>query len=194
MSHVFVTRSIVPPLRWRQAYPEAGIVHDLPRHWPPEALLWLHNQPPDAFAGRIPAGIKVIVMDDEPTDAKGLAALSGGASGYVNAHATPEVLHMVETVVRNHGLWVGESLLTRVMRNLHTVTAARESVEHPELDKLSERERDVALRVARGDSNKEIARSLDLAERTVKAHLSSAFHKLGVRDRLQLALLLRREA
>lgn len=42
--------------------------------------------------------------------------------------------------------------------------------------------------VARGESNKEIARELNLAERTIKLHLTSIFEKLQVRDRLQLAL------
>lgn len=55
---------------------------------------------------------------------------------------------------------------------------------------LTQREREVALCVARGESNKEIARKLDLAERTIKAHLTGIFEKLGVRDRLRLALLL----
>jgi len=53
---------------------------------------------------------------------------------------------------------------------------------------LTVREIEVARAVARGDSNKEIARHLGITERTVKAHLSTLFEKLGVRDRLQLAL------
>jgi DNA-binding NarL/FixJ family response regulator len=62
--------------------------------------------------------------------------------------------------------------------------------QHPALELLSERERAVALCVARGESNKEITQKLDIAERTIKAHLTTIFEKLGVRDRLQLAVLL----
>jgi DNA-binding NarL/FixJ family response regulator len=61
---------------------------------------------------------------------------------------------------------------------------------HPALQMLSERERAVALCVARGESNKEITRDLNIAERTIKSHLTAIFEKLGVRDRLQLAILL----
>lgn len=60
------------------------------------------------------------------------------------------------------------------------------------LEKLSPRERDVALQVAGGASNKDVARRLNITERTVKAHLTSTFDKLEVRDRLQLVIALRR--
>ena len=46
----------------------------------------------------------------------------------------------------------------------------------------------VAEQIATGATNREISERLDITERTVKAHLSSIFEKLGVRDRVQLAL------
>ena len=55
---------------------------------------------------------------------------------------------------------------------------------------LTTRERLVAEAIAAGKTNKEAARELDITERTVKAHLGAVFDKLGVRDRLQLVLLL----
>jgi DNA-binding NarL/FixJ family response regulator len=58
-----------------------------------------------------------------------------------------------------------------------------------DLSLLTSREKAVAELVAAGKSNKEVARDLDITERTVKAHLSAAFEKLQVRDRLQLVLL-----
>jgi DNA-binding NarL/FixJ family response regulator len=54
---------------------------------------------------------------------------------------------------------------------------------------LTEREREVARAVASGASNKEIARRLGITERSVKAHTGAIFEKLGVRDRLQLSLV-----
>ena len=53
---------------------------------------------------------------------------------------------------------------------------------------LSDREAQVAKFVAQGANNREIAQALQISERTVKAHLSAIFEKLGVRDRLQLSL------
>ena len=193
--NIFVTQSRVPPVRWRQAFPGADVVHKLPAIIPEGALVWLHNMTPAQLpAGQRQDGAKFVVLHDEPTDEAGLAALSQGAVGYCNAHATPELLHTVESVVRNQGLWVGESLLGRLLGGLNTRLGLSETAAtHPALTSLSEREKSVALAVVRGESNKEIARQLNLAERTVKAHLTSIFEKLNVRDRLQLALLLRSE-
>ena len=55
--------------------------------------------------------------------------------------------------------------------------------------RLSLREQEVAQLLARGNSNKEIARQLEITERTVKAHVSAMLEKLGARDRLQLSLI-----
>ena len=58
-------------------------------------------------------------------------------------------------------------------------------------DDLTKRERQVAQSVSNGLSNREIAARLNISERTVKARLTAVFQKLGVRDRVQLALLMR---
>jgi two-component system nitrate/nitrite response regulator NarL len=57
-----------------------------------------------------------------------------------------------------------------------------------ERDRFSPRERDILNCLARGESNKEIARDLDLAESTVKIHVQNIFKKLGVTSRVQVAL------
>lgn len=190
--NLFVSFSPVPPVRWRIAFPEAEIACGLPDDIGTGTLVWLHNlQPADLLPAARPAGVRYIVMHDEPSDAAGLMALSQGAAGYCNTHVAPELLQTIAAVVRNQGLWVGESLLSRLIGGLNTrLPVAGPPHQHPALASLTERERAVALCVARGDSNKQIARELDLAERTIKAHLTRAFDKLGVRDRLQLALLL----
>jgi DNA-binding NarL/FixJ family response regulator len=190
--NIFVTTARVPPVRWREAFPGAEIVPILSANVKDGAIVWLHNITPAQLpGGKRSAGIRFIVMEDEPSDEAGLAALAQGAAGYCNAHATPELLQTIESVVRHHGLWIGETLLNRLIggiSNRSPMAGKRE--DHSLLDALSEREREVALCVARGESNKEIARQLNLAERTIKAHLTSIFEKLGVRDRLQLALVL----
>jgi DNA-binding NarL/FixJ family response regulator len=93
-------------------------------------------------------------------------------------------------VVTHGGIWLGQELLQ------HLIGAGRQLVKAPSasvesaLQLLTPRERDVAQQAAIGLSNKEIARILNITERTVKAHLSASFERLGVKDRLQLALVL----
>ncbi|MCH8282968.1 MAG: helix-turn-helix transcriptional regulator, partial [Chloroflexi bacterium] len=81
----------------------------------------------------------------------------------------------------------------KVIGAAFTSLGGRESLPVDSLTILTERERAVALAVAEGRSNKEVARLLDITERTVKAHLGAAFRKLGVRDRMQLVLKLSRQ-
>jgi len=57
------------------------------------------------------------------------------------------------------------------------------------LDALTRREREVLAELAKGQSNREIARALGVSEKTVKAHVSSVLAKLGVQDRTQAALV-----
>ena len=125
-----------------------------------------------------------------PDEETGLTALQQGCVGYCHAFADPGMLQQVVQVVSAGELWVGRALLTRLLsavQQRETPAAA-----DPLAGRLSEREAQVARLAAQGVSNKQIARDLDITERTVKAHLTSSFAKLGVADRLQLSLLLNR--
>ena len=102
----------------------------------------------------------------------------------------PVLLRQVMLVVENGGLWIGQSLLQKLVGSTSRLFSQRSSGQNTEscLSLLSEREAQVARLVAGGASNKEIAEQLFITERTVKAHLSAVFEKLGLRDRLQLSL------
>lgn len=136
--------------------------------------------------------VAVVVLSPVPHDDEGLRALNAGARGYVHLLAVPAMLREVEHVVRHGGLWAGPELVQRLLAAARTVLAhapaAARSV--ADLSVLSEREAQVARAVAAGKSNREVAEQLFISERTVKAHLGQVFAKLGVRDRVQLALLL----
>ena len=117
-----------------------------------------------------------------------IAVFAAGASGYCNALAIPELLRQVAVVVEQGGLWVGQDLMKRLFSALSAGPGSTSDTTNT-LHELSQRELQVAQAVARGSTNKEIARALGITERTVKAHLSAVFSKLDVRDRLQLSLI-----
>ncbi len=197
--HVFVTARPQPIPRWLEAFPDALLMHDQgPDKTDLVALanasvVWLHMMGDNLAVSawlktlRIAApNAPIVVLSNVPEDDQAMAALAAGASGYCSALTLPAVLHQVASVVEHGGQWVGPQLMRRLMQGL----AVRNSAPpEPALDKLSQRERQVAEAVARGSTNKEIARVMAITERTVKAHLTASFEKLGVRDRMQLSLL-----
>lgn len=120
-----------------------------------------------------------------PQDDEGLELLKAGVRAYCNRFINPSLLGEISKLVARGEVWVGSSLMQELIRRLPANTKPQQS---PVLASLTERERDIAVRVAQGESNKVIARDLDISERTVKSHLTSIFHKTQSKDRLQLAL------
>lgn len=133
---------------------------------------------------------RIVVLANIPSQGQALMALSQGAVGYCHAYSTPEVLIEVKKVVTHGGVWLGRDLLQRLIEVSTNLTGSSSEQVARSLALLSDREREVALEAAKGLSNKEVARTFNISERTVKAHLSAAFERLGVKDRLQLALIL----
>lgn len=133
---------------------------------------------------------KIIVLANTPSQADALAAMKQGVSGYCHAYSDAKMLKEVKTVVMHGGVWLGNDLLQTLINATKPVVNNETSVVENTLKLLTNREKETALEAAKGLSNKEIARVLDITERTVKAHISKVYEKLGVKDRLQLALML----
>ena len=114
------------------------------------------------------------------TDQEGiLDAIDAGAVGYLLKDAEPsELLGAVRAVAR------GESPLDPKV----AATLLRSRTTGRQAPELTDRERQVLQLVGAGLANKQIARRLDISEKTVKAHLTSVFRRIGVTDRTQAAL------
>lgn len=178
---------------WLAAFPDAACAR------PSETLggegtIWV-QVPPGQPAARLVGPVRrragerpLVILADEPSEDDALAALEAGAAGYCNGHAAPEVLRQVAMVVENGGLWVGQRLMQRLLAGTARLVPPP-SAAADWATTLTEREREVAIAVAKGASNKEIARQLDITERTVKAHVGAILEKLAARDRLQLSLI-----
>jgi len=137
---------------------------------------------------------KLMVMTDQQSDLEAMQVMQSGAAGYCHYLAAPEQLREIATVVSRGGLWIGAKLMQKLLSV--SAMAKVEVQRQPEpgiekqLEQLTPRERMVAVEVGKGATNKEIAETLTITERTVKAHVSVIFNKLDVRDRVKLALLI----
>ncbi|MER7548238.1 response regulator [Actinomadura sp.] len=132
-------------------------------------------------------GVRVVILTTFDLDEYVYGALRAGATGFLLKDTEPaELIQAVRVAAR------GDALITpSVTRRLIGEFAGR--VEAPEpgprLKALTEREREVMLLVAAGQSNDEIAARLVLSPATVKSHVSRIMAKLDVRDRAQLVVL-----
>jgi DNA-binding NarL/FixJ family response regulator len=126
-------------------------------------------------------GAEVLVLTSYSDGERIVAALDAGAVGYLLKDAEPdEVLAGIRAVSR------GESPLHP--RAARALLGARRQAPASDEVSLTPREQEVLSLVRQGLANKQIARRLGISERTVKAHLTSVFQRLGVEDRTQAAL------
>jgi DNA-binding NarL/FixJ family response regulator len=123
--------------------------------------------------------VAVVILTSYSDEQRVLEAMDAGAIGYVLKDTDPvHLLAAIRSAAQGHS-----PLDPRVARTiLHSRRAA------PTASELTEREEEVLALVGRGLANKQIARALDIREGTVKAHLTSVFQRIGVRDRTSAAL------
>jgi DNA-binding NarL/FixJ family response regulator len=129
-------------------------------------------------------GSQVLVLTSFVDRDRVVEALEAGAIGYLLKDSEPaELITAIRSAAR------GESPLDpRAARTM--LSAQRAS---GPLESLTDREREVLALVAEGLPNKQIARRLEISEKTVKAHLTSAFRTIGVDDRVQAGIWARRQ-
>ena len=123
---------------------------------------------------------RAIVLSSFIEDDKLFPAVRAGAAGYLLKDVQPQELVAAIRTVHAGGSLLHPAVAARLMKEIAS-------------DPLTPREREVLALIGRGMPNKLIARELDVAEKTVKAHVSSILAKLGVTDRTQAALFAVRE-
>jgi DNA-binding NarL/FixJ family response regulator len=135
---------------------------------------------------------KIIILSGDLTEDMEWELLKAGVRGCCRNDIKPAFLKQVVMAVRQGELWIRRSLTGRVIDELGKITSKNKAyrASHDLLNKLTQREYDIAMRVGSGESNKQIAQSCAITERTVKAHLTEIYLKLGITDRLNLALVL----
>jgi DNA-binding NarL/FixJ family response regulator len=147
------------------------------------------------IAGRAEPTPRVIILTTFDLDEYVFAGLRAGASAFLLKDVPPEnLLHAIRVVASGDAI-VAPSVTRRLLDQFaaHLPDDARDQAagqptgQRP-ADPLTEREHDVLLQVARGQSNAEIAAVLFLSEATVKTHVGHMLTKLGLRDRVQLVI------
>jgi DNA-binding NarL/FixJ family response regulator len=165
-------------------------------HLPEGAVIWLDLtlpalptwQSPDWHQLLQRRHYKVIATSSNPKDDEGIAALDAGCVGYCHAFADAGTLRQIRQVVLAGNFWIGPALMQRLIRSANQAVPMTQPPPESWSIPLTQREKQVATLAAKGASNLDIAATCGISERTVKAHLSAAFEKLGVADRLQLTL------
>ncbi|MFG1701300.1 response regulator [Nonomuraea sp. NPDC049309] len=131
--------------------------------------------------------VKVIILTTFDLDDYVYGALRAGASGFLVKDTEPaELIHAVRVVARGDAL-IAPSITRRLIAEF--AGRVKRPEPGPELNALTEREREVMTLVASGLSNDEIAARLVLSPATAKTHVSRIMTKLGVRDRAQLVII-----
>jgi DNA-binding NarL/FixJ family response regulator len=133
---------------------------------------------------------RVVMLTTFHADAYVLRALRAGASGYLLKDAPPrELIEAVRRVAAGDPI-LSPAVTRRLIEQVaDPVTHDRRVAAQALLERATDREQEVALAVARGLANAQIAAGLGMSVPTVKAHVSRLLAKLGLENRVQLALL-----
>jgi len=129
---------------------------------------------------------KIFALSNFPNHQEAVVLLSKGVVGYANSRMLAQNLEHALSAVEFGDIWLPPEFITELIKAVKPNGATSEIKR-----RLSKKEFEVAQLVSDGHTNIEIADTLNIAERTVKSHLTSIFEKLQVKDRLALALLVK---
>jgi DNA-binding NarL/FixJ family response regulator len=133
---------------------------------------------------------KIIVLTASEDKNEWVQAMKLGCSGIVVKQTVPELITKSIRKVYEGEIWLDSHTTAAVMRQFASPSEGMlpTGVKDRERSPLSTREREIVGLVAQGYRNKEMAEKMFISEQTVKNHLHNIFDKLGVSDRLELAL------
>lgn len=137
---------------------------------------------------------RIILFSPGISDDNEWKLFKAGIKGFCLDTIPPEQIRRAVEAVRKGELWIRRQLVQRMQGELDMAMQEKKHIERAVnslLENLTKREYEIAILVGRGESNKQIARRLDITERTVKAHLTEIFRKLAISDRIKLALLVK---
>ncbi|WP_310440478.1 response regulator transcription factor [Sulfuricurvum sp.] len=157
-----------------------------------EAILFVHDTmivPMSETEIKDLFGRRVMVFSMTPDFSEAQHFLQRGAMGYGNAMMHESHLHSAYQALEEGKVWLHPDFITLMISQIQDRNSSKEK-SLAVLEVLSPREREVALMLGDGATHQEIADTLEITVRTIKAHASAIYQKLSVKDRLALSLLL----
>ncbi|MDT0269545.1 response regulator transcription factor [Streptomyces sp. DSM 44915] len=136
-----------------------------------------------------PGEPRVLILTTFDLDEYAFSGLRAGASGFLLKDVPPDELLASIRAVHSGDAVVAPSTTRRLLDRFVTLLPGPDHRRAPELDLLTDREREVLLLIAQGLSNAEIAGRLFVSEATVKTHVGRVLGKLQLRDRVQAVVL-----
>lgn len=144
------------------------------------------------------AGARILMLTVSENEEDLAAAMLAGADGYLlKTVETEQLCDSIEKVLMGECV-ISPDMMTKFVTAFRSKVPAPKSAEGSQtavalsveagVESLSAREREILILIARGDSNKLIARELDIAETTVKVHVQHIFRKLNLTSRVQVAV------
>ena len=128
--------------------------------------------------------VRLIVMGPEADDESILQAISAGAKAYLEASSTPQQVEQAIMIVSQGSIWAPRRVLSifvdRATKPSRSAALA--------LHQFTARETEVLQLLVAARSNREIARTMGIEERTVKAHIAKLMRKVGVENRIALSI------
>lgn len=163
-------------------------------HRPDVVLLDIRMPRMDGLAAcaeilRVAPGTRVVILTTFGEDAYISQALGDGASGFLLKAGDPRELIAGVHAVADGGAYLSPQVARQVIDRFGGGRAAKEAAAAERLSALTDRERDVLTLVGAGLSNADIAERLFLVEGTVKSYVSAILSRLGMRNRVQAAIL-----
>jgi len=129
------------------------------------------------------------ICSDQPNVVEMLECVEAGAQAYCNSYMQASNYQQLLRMLENGQSWFPPAMLAQ------TFELAQQSIKGKDVDvllqSLTEREKEIAIAVSKGLSNRQLAEQFEISERTVKTHLTNIFLKLDLKDRVALVLYLR---
>jgi two-component system, NarL family, nitrate/nitrite response regulator NarL len=163
----------------------------------PQVILLDHNLPGASGVASLPAlveaggGAKVLMLTMSEDEHDLAAAMRAGAAGYLLKTADGEELAAAIVRAVAGQTSISPAMTARLAQAFRSGAGGEAAPGQPDaLAELSPREREILELIARGQSNKEIARALVIAETTVKVHVQHILRKLNLSSRVQAAVVM----